>query len=317
MRSTLAEARPPEKAMAAAPLAVIGLEKRYAGFVLGPVTFSVPEGMVAGLVGRNGAGKTTIMRSVLGLTKPDGGTISLFGQDISALSAEEALPLRQRIASVSAICPYPEVYAAGDIARIYEGLYPRFDRSYLRELLERMAAGHGTGADVAASPIKSLSRGQGMKLQIALALATHAELLVLDEPTAGLDPIVRQETLDILRAHLAAFPETSILVSSHITTDLEGLADRIILIEEGRICLAQDADVLEERYASLLVHGFVFEEQRRAFREAGATKFIEEGGHVQLLIEDAPRFARTFPDMAAEPISLDALMRLAVKGADL
>lgn len=317
MRSTLAEARPLQEAVAPAPLAVTGLEKRYAGFALGPVTFTVPGGMVAGLVGRNGAGKTTIMRSVLGLTKPDGGTVSLFGQDVSALSPKEALPLRQQVASVWAVCPYPEVYAAGDIARIFEGLYPRFDRRYLAELLERMAAGHGTGTDVATSPIKSLSRGQGMKLQIALALATHAELLVLDEPTAGLDPIVRQEVLDILRAHLAAFPDTSILISSHITTDLEGLADRIILIEDGRICLAVDADVLEERYAKLLVHSFVFEERRRAFREAGATRYIEEGGHVQLLIEDAPRFARTFPDMAPEPITLDALMRLVVKGADL
>jgi ABC-2 type transport system ATP-binding protein len=272
--------------------------------------------MVLGLIGANGAGKTALIRAALGLVKPTEGRVLLFGQDPKALSAAELIALKQHVASVCAVCPYPEEYTAGDIVRIEHGLYPAFDLAYLEELLERFELAQNARA-LSRITAKSLSRGQGMKLQIALALASGATLLLLDEPTAGLDPVVRDEVLSVLREHLAKAPDTSILISSHITSDLESLADRTLIMDAGKLVFAEDSDVLEERFATLALRASDFEERKGALREAGATRCLHEGGHLLLLIEDRKRFARAFPDLALDTLTLDALLRLAVKGEEI
>ncbi|MGN0070829.1 MAG: ABC transporter ATP-binding protein [Atopobiaceae bacterium] len=301
---------------ASCPLVFEGLEKRYPDITVGPVSLSVPQGMVLGLIGANGAGKTTLIRSALGLVRLTGGRVLLFGEDPKDLSAAELIALKQHIASVCAVCPYPEDYTAEDIVRLYQSLYPTFDAPYVHELLERFELKSGTKG-LARLTIKSLSRGQGMKLQIALALASGAELLLLDEPTAGLDPIIRTEVLACLREHLAKAPETSILISSHITSDLESFADRIVLMDKGQIVFEEDADVLEERFALLALRTSDFEEKRGTLKEAGAARYLREGGHLLVLVEDRKRFTHTFPNLALEPLSLDALLRLAVKGKEI
>lgn len=268
--------------------------------------------MVLGLIGANGAGKTTLIRAAIGLVKPAEG----IGQDPKALSAAELIALKRHVASACAVCPYPEEYTAGDIVRIEHGLYPAFNLAYLEELLERFELAQNVRA-LSGITAKSFSRGQGMKLQIALALASGATLLLLDEPTAGLDPVVRDEALSVLREHLAKTPDTFILISSHITSGLESLADRILLMDAGKLVFAEDADVLEERFATLALRASDFEERKDALREAGATRCLHEGGHLLLLIEDRKRFARAFPDLALDTLALDTLLRLAVKGEEI
>ena len=294
------------------PLAYEGRAKRYPALTVGPVSISVPQGMVLGLIGANGAGKTTSIRAAIGLVKPAEG----IGQDPKALSAAELIALKQHVASACAICPYPEEYTAGDIVRIEHGLYPAFDLAYLEELLERFELAQNVRA-LSGITAKSLSCGQGMKLQIALALASGATLLLLDEPTAGLDPVVRDEALSVLREHLAKTPDTFILISSHITSGLESLADRILLMDAGKLIFAEDADVLEKRFATLALRASDFEERKDTLREAGATRCLHEGRHLLLLIEDRKRFARAFPDLALDTLALDALLRLAVKGEEI
>lgn len=203
----------------------------------------------------------------------NGGESPPFGQDPKALSAAELIALKQHVASACAVCPYPEEYTAGDIVRIEHGLYPAFNLAYLEELLEKFELAQNVRA-LSGITAKSLSRGQGMKLQIALALASGATLLLLDEPTAGLDPVVRDEALSVLREHLAKTPDTFILISSHITSGLESLADRILLMDAGKLIFAEDADVLEKRFATLALRASDFEERKDALREAGATRCL-------------------------------------------
>ncbi|WP_165443619.1 ABC transporter ATP-binding protein [Olsenella sp. Marseille-P4559] len=299
-----------------ASLAFDRLVKRYSGFTAGPITLDVPKGTVCGLIGQNGAGKTTLIRSALGLVRPDSGRIFLFGRNPAEAPSQETLALKQRVASVAAVCPYPGEYTTEDIVRVECGLYPCFDIAYFDALLGRFGLAE-KDRDFRHASIKAFSRGQGMQLQIALALATGTELLLLDEPTAGLDPVVREEVLCALREHLAQAPETSVLISSHITSDLESLADRILLMDKGLICFAEDADVLEERFATLAMRTADFEQERGALREAGVTRCLAEGGHVLLLVEDRRRLERAFPSLSLDTLSLDVLLRLAVKGEDL
>lgn len=200
-------------------LALSHLRKRYEGFTLDDVSLEVRPGEIVGLVGRNGAGKTTLMNTALGLVHADGGSVELFGRRVFDLGERERTALRSRVAFVSDVLGYPSMMSASEVARMYELLYPRFDRAAFDDLCRVM------GFDEQVKQVKDLSRGTGMKLQLACALASGAELLIMDEPTAGLDPIVRDEVLGVLREWMET-DGRAILISSHITDDLERLADR-------------------------------------------------------------------------------------------
>lgn len=289
-------------------LRVRNLSKSYGDFSLRDVSMAVPQGMIVGLIGRNGAGKTTLMKCILGATLPDAGDIELFGQDIATLSDAELAHLRERVCHVSATIAYPQAMTTRDVAQLYQLSYPRFDQQEFERLCAAM------GLDAPRRKVSELSRGMGMKLQLACALATNADLLILDEPTAGLDPIVRDELLDILRAWME--PGThSMLISSHITSDLEHLADYLVMIDDGQVVLDCERDVISDVMG---VASLRSEELQRVLDtwpfEQMRPRVVRHDLSWALLVPDRTAFQQTYPDCACDRATIDDVMTFVVKG---
>lgn len=213
--------------------------KRYSGFTLDSVSFDVPKGSIMGFIGQNGAGKTTTIRSLLNITNIDSGEIRLLGLD--HLKNEQEI--KSRISVVFDELPFHDIFNAKDMARIFEGLYPEWSNSLYSQYLERF------GLPVK-KKIGQFSKGMKMKLQIACALSHNAELLIMDEATTGLDPVVRDEILHIFMEYLQN-GERSILMSSHITSDLEKIADSVTFIDKGKILLTGYKDEILETHGIL------------------------------------------------------------------
>ena len=213
--------------------------KRYKGFTLDNISFDVPKGSIMGFIGQNGAGKTTTIRSLLNITNIDEGEIRLMGLD----HIKDEIEIKKRIAVVFDELPFHDIFNASDMARIFEGLYPEWDNAAYTKYLNRFEL-----------PLKKkigqYSKGMKMKLQIACALSHNAELLVMDEATTGLDPVVRDEILHIFLEYLQN-GERSILMSSHITGDLEKIADSVTFIDKGKILLTGYKDVILETHGIL------------------------------------------------------------------
>lgn len=218
---------------------ISGVTKRYEGFTLDNISFDVPKGSIMGFIGQNGAGKTTTIRSLLNITDIDGGEIRLLGLDHIGDETE----IKKRIAVVFDELPFHDVFNAADMARIFEGLYPEWDNAVYSVYLERFKL-------PAKKKIGQYSKGMKMKLQIACALSHNAELLVMDEATTGLDPVVRDEILHIFMEYLRD-GERSILMSSHITGDLEKTADSVTFIDKGKILLTGCKDIILETHGIL------------------------------------------------------------------
>ena len=206
-----------------------GISRRVSDrFSLRDVTLAVEPGQIVGFVGANGAGKTTTIRAALGLIKLDAGEVHLFGQRCGADAPDESQRhLRSRVGLVLDTCPFPSTLRVGQIESLVGPAYPTWDRETFAGFINRFGLDPKT-------KVKDLSRGMGMKLQLACALSHNAKLLVLDEATAGLDPMAREELLDELLAFVAD-GQHSVLLSSHITSDLDRTADRVICIENGSI----------------------------------------------------------------------------------
>lgn len=288
-------------------LRVVDVQKHYDGFRLGPVSLDIPRDSVVGLIGQNGAGKTTLMKGILGTIHLDGGNIELFGQNTSTLADVALASLKERVGFVSAVTSYPVNMTVRDVARTYELAFPRFSRAEF----ERLATSMELLPSAAGKRVHDLSRGMGMKLQLACVLATGADLLIMDEPTAGLDPIVREEVLDLLRTWMEG-GNRSILISSHITSDLSNLADYLAFIDDGRLVLNCGRDDVD---AMGVAHLRTAELQAvRAGRVAHDMPALRHDLSYDLLVPDRAAFSRAYPDYVCDPASIDDVMVLLVKG---
>ena len=219
---------------------IINLNKAYKGFALKNINLSLPKGYIMGFVGANGAGKSTTMGCLLGMIKPDSGIIKIFDKDIKNITAAD----KEKIGVVMDGCPFAEVLNIKDIRRIVSSIYRTFDKAKFDSLIGRFSLPEN-------KPVKDFSTGMRAKLNIAVALSHNAQLLVLDEATSGLDPVVRDEILDILQDFVCD-ENRSILISSHITSDLEKICDYIAFIRNGQIVFVENKDDLKEKYA--LIH---------------------------------------------------------------
>lgn len=216
------------------------LSKHYNGFTLDGISLTLPEGAIMGLVGENGAGKSTTLRLIMDAIERDGGSVTVLGADNRS---PEFAAAKQEIGVVLDEAYFPEVLTARDVGRVMAGTYQNWDAAHYARCLERFSLPEK-------KPFKEFSRGMKMKLAIAVALSHAPRLLILDEATSGLDPMMRDEILDIFNDFTR--DEThSILLSSHIVSDLEKICDYIAFIHRGRLLLCEEKDRLLEEYAVL------------------------------------------------------------------
>lgn len=220
-------------------LEIEGLTKHYSDFTLRDINLELPYGCIMGLMGENGAGKSTTIKAVLNLIHRDGGTIRLFGEELHEGNSR----LREDLGIVMEGLSLPDVFKAAEIDRMMRGIYKNWDSECFFRYLDQFDINKK-------KKIKEYSKGMKMKLALTIALSHGAKLLILDEPTSGLDPVVREEVLDILREFVMD-EEHSVLISSHIISDIEKTADYAAFIHAGRLMLCEEKDRLLEEYRIL------------------------------------------------------------------
>lgn len=269
-----------------------GVTKVYSRFTLGPIDLAVPAGTIVGLVGENGAGKTTALKILSGVNRPSGGTVTLLGADPADPRA------RADVGVVFEDAYFYQTMTAAQIGRTLAGVYgARWDAGYYAELLQRFALDPK-------QPMKEFSRGMRMKLSLASALAHRPRLLVLDEATAGLDPVVRGELLDLFLEFIQD-EDHAILMSSHITDDLEQVADSIAYLHRGRLLFQQDKDTLHEHYGVLRCPP-----EQLAALDPGIIVHTRRGEYsAETLVTDRAAAAKALPEAVCDTASIDEIMR--------
>lgn len=274
-------------------------------FSLRDVTLAVEPGQIIGFVGANGAGKTTTIRAALGLIKLDAGEAHLFGQRCGADAPDESQRhLRSRVGLVLDTCPFPSTLKVGQIESLVGPAYPTWDRETFAGFINRFGLDPKT-------KVKDLSRGMGMKLQLACALSHKAKLLVLDEATAGLDPMAREELLDELLAFVAD-GQHSVLLSSHITSDLDRTADRVICIDNGSIIFDLPREDITDRA------GIAHCTQSQAAELMACVEGARAARHaysVDVLVPNRRETLEAFPKIPCDRATIDDYLRLILKGA--
>lgn len=279
-------------------LTVSGLTKKYKEFSLSDVSFEVPQGAIVGLIGENGAGKSTTINAILGLTHKDAGEISIMGTPIEELTMD----MKEKIGVVFDGTNFSEELTPKKLNKVLKGIYASWDEDFFISLLKKLSLPFQ-------KKIKSFSKGMKAKLSIAVAFAHHPKLLILDEATSGLDPIVRDHILDMF-LDFVQDEENSILVSSHITTDLEKVADYIVFIHEGRLIFSKPKDELLENYGIVKCGAAQFD----ALDQQDVIAYRKQDYEWQVLVSDRQRAEKKYPKAVVIPATIDEIMLLYVKG---
>ena len=270
-----------------------GLTKRYEGFTLDGLDLTLPAGCIMGLVGENGAGKSTTIRLLLGLTKPDAGAATVLGASVGP----DMRAVKQDIGVVLDDVGYPVSLRAEQIGKIMAAAYKNWDQGLFEKYLRDL--------DIPTDKkFSALSRGNKMKLGIAAALSHDAKLLILDEPTGGLDPVVRDEVVDLF-TDFTRDPAKSILISSHIVSDLEKLCDYIAFLHKGKLLLCEEKDRLLEEYGLVQCSG----EELAKLASGAVLGRRETPYHVEALV----RRDAVPAGMAVRPVTIEELFVLLVK----
>lgn len=275
-------------------LRVDHLSKEYADFTLDNISFSVPSGAIMGFIGENGAGKTTTMKLILGLIQKSGGEVMLFGQQAEPEDAH----LREDIGVVFDECCFHEALTADQVQRILQKCYKNWDDRAYADWLKRFKL---DGKKV----IKEYSRGMKTKLSLAAALSHNAKLLILDEALDGLDPIARDEMLDVF-LEFTQDEEKSILLSLHNTDDLMRICDYITFIRQGQIALSEVKDDLIDRCGIIRCGKSEMEKIDRALLLGGRRY---EFGY-ELLTGDRTALLKRYPDLIVDAPKLNEIMLL-------
>lgn len=282
-------------------LKIENLRKNYGTFQL-DCSMDVLQGRVTGLVGQNGAGKSTTFKAVLGLIKPDGGRIEILGKDSGQFGAKD----KQKLGIVLSNAGFSGYLTIKDIVPVMSSLYTHFDRAFFLEQARRFGLPDS-------QKIKEFSTGMKAKLKVLTAISHRAQLLILDEPTAGLDVVARDELLELLRAFMEQGEDRGILISSHISGDLETLCDDIYMIHQGKIILHEDTDVLLDDYAVLKVD----EEQYRTIEKRYILRSRKESFGYSCLTNQKRFYSENYPKLAVLKGSIDEVIMMMIRGEAL
>lgn len=274
------------------------LQKHYEGFTL-DCTLSIQPGTITGLIGRNGAGKSTTFKAILGLISTDGGEGLLFNKPFDAITPED----RQNIGVVFSNATFNGHLTIKDIAPILAAMYKRFSKEDFLHRAEAMGL-------PLKKKIKDFSTGMNAKLKVLIATSHNAKLLLLDEPTAGLDPLAREDLLDELRSFMEEDEDRAILISSHISSDLENLCDDLYMIHDGHIIFHEDTDVLLSDYAVLKVTA----EQFERLDHSHILRVKKESYGCQCLTNQKQYYHENYPDIAIEHSGIDDVFALMIRG---
>lgn len=277
-----------------------GVSKAFpqSNFALDNMSFSLPYGAIMGFVGENGAGKTTTIGCILNTVTKDSGTVKLFGREM----AEEDRQLRENIGVVYDGDNFPTYLTAGQLADILRGFYAKWDDRLFQDYLERFHL-------PIRQKIKTYSKGMTMKLAISAALSHRPQLLILDEATSGLDPIMRDEILDVFLEFVQE-ESHSILLSSHITSDLEKVADYITFIHDGKVILNASKNDLAYHYAVLRCK----ESQFMALEPKDIIAYRKRDFQIDVLVADGKEAQKKYKGLMIDHVSVDEIMLLLVKG---
>ncbi len=270
-----------------------GIGKKYAQFTLDNVSFTVPCGTVMGFIGENGAGKSTTIKAILGLMKPDSGEITVLGEDSRQLSQEA----KEKIGVVFDGLTFPNTLNAIQLDKIMANIYKNWSSETFFGYMKRFEL-------PLKKKFKTFSRGMEMRLGIAAALSHNPQLLVLDEPTSGLDPVMRSEILDIFLEFMQD-ESHSILLSSHITSDLEHIADYITFIHKGKVVFTEERNEMHDKYRIIKCS----EEQLAQIDKADIIGMRKTRFCCEVLTENAQKY----PDLTADTPSIDDIMVFYVK----
>ena len=273
------------------------VRKQYPGVLL-DCSLEVPEGYITGLIGQNGAGKTTTFKAILDLISVDSGKITVMGKDHQELNQKD----REKIGVVLAGSSFYDGLNVRQIASVMEPMYPQFSGGEFLKLCGRF----GLPGD---KKLREFSTGMSAKLKLLTAISHNPRLLILDEPTAGLDVVARGEILDMLRTYMEDGTR-SILISSHISSDLEGLCDDLYMIHGGKVILHEETDVLLNNYALLKVS----EAQYRRLERKYLLRVKKESYGYNCLTRHGQFFLENYPDMVVETGSMDNVIMMLVKG---
>jgi len=278
-------------------LRVENITKKYAGFQLDHVSFDLPKGMIMGLIGENGAGKSTTINAILDLIKKDDGMVTFWGQELSS-----SKQLKEDIGVVFDGVNFYETLTPAKVGKISEKAYKQWDEYLYRDYLKRF----GLPLD---KEIKTLSKGMKMKLCIAVALSHKPKLLILDEATSGLDPVMRDDILDVF-LDFVQDENHSILMSSHITTDLEKVADYITFIHQGKVLFCKTKDELRYKYGIIRCGAAVFDQ----IDKSEILAYRKDDYQWNVLVADKENARKKYKAAVVDDATIDDILLLYVKG---
>ena len=279
-------------------LKVHQLKKEYPHFSL-ECSLEVKTGCITGLIGQNGAGKSTTFKAVLGLIYKDDGHINIFDKNITDLNTSD----KEKIGVVLSDSCFSGYLTIQDIIPILKQMYHQFDYQFFNEQVQRFQLPTN-------KIIKEFSTGMKAKLKVLVAISHRAKLLILDEPTAGLDVIARDELLDMLREFMEKDEERAILISSHISSDLENLCDDLYMIHEGQVIFHEDTDVLLSDYALLKVNHDQYQDLDKQF----VLRFKKENYGYSCLTNQKQYYMENYPQLTIEKGTIDNVITMMIRG---
>lgn len=279
-------------------ITIKNLNKSYKNFALQDVSFSVPKGSIMGFVGENGAGKTTTLKSILNLISYDSGNIEIFGLD----NIKNEKEIKEQIGVVFEGSNFHDNLNTNNISKIMSYIYKNWDDTLFKEYLKKLRVPDN-------KLIKEFSKGNKMKLSIAVALSHKPKLLILDEATSSLDPIVREEILDIFLDFIQD-EEHSIILSSHITSDLDKIADYITFIHKGKIVFSKNKDELIDTMGILKCNSNDF---AKLTNEDYSYYRKSQFGY-EVLLKDKYKFITKHPNLIVDNTSIEEIMLFYVRG---